>query len=196
MRNVAGVTYRIDACIECGKHVRVRKCRWATFKFCSRRCGYRWHDKHGKVAITCKICLKSFSVISFREKTAKYCSRKCYYIGSRHRGKTWYKCKCCQQKFRGAASQKRVFCSRSCVSKNKFTRFNPKFPDSALIAMRRRGLVKKCSRCGYRKNPNILGVHHKDRNRRNNRIENLEVLCANCHSVEHAKHIVHAGKHN
>jgi len=28
-------------------------------------------------------------------------------------------------------------------------------------------------------------VHHKDRNRENNEIENLELLCPNCHSEDH-----------
>lgn len=37
-----------------------------------------------------------------------------------------------------------------------------------------------------RKDPSKhLEVHHKDRNKRNNSIENLEVLCVNCHDKEH-----------
>jgi len=32
-----------------------------------------------------------------------------------------------------------------------------------------------------------LELHHRDRNRRNNRPENLETLCANCHRLEHAR---------
>lgn len=42
-----------------------------------------------------------------------------------------------------------------------------------------------CNRCGYNQHPSILEVHHKDRNRENNTEENLEVLCPNCHTVEH-----------
>ncbi len=41
---------------------------------------------------------------------------------------------------------------------------------------------KVCSRCGYDK---YVIVHHKDRDRSNNSIENLEVLCPNCHALEH-----------
>lgn len=41
-----------------------------------------------------------------------------------------------------------------------------------------------CNRCGY-SNLLALEVHHKDRNRENNEISNLEVLCANCHTLEH-----------
>jgi 5-methylcytosine-specific restriction endonuclease McrA len=30
-----------------------------------------------------------------------------------------------------------------------------------------------------------LTVHHKDRNRKNNTRENLEILCPICHAIEH-----------
>ncbi|KQL21872.1 hypothetical protein AN957_09995 [Cytobacillus solani] len=39
-----------------------------------------------------------------------------------------------------------------------------------------------CNRCGINEN---LQVHHKDRNRSNNELDNLEVLCYDCHSEEH-----------
>lgn len=43
---------------------------------------------------------------------------------------------------------------------------------------------KKCNNCGYT-DERALEVHHKDRNRSNNDIANLEVLCSNCHKLEH-----------
>lgn len=46
------------------------------------------------------------------------------------------------------------------------------------------GKLTECLRCGYN-NKQVLEVHHKDRNRSNNSMENLEVLCANCHKLEH-----------
>ena len=42
-----------------------------------------------------------------------------------------------------------------------------------------------CNRCGYDEYVRILRVHHRDRNRENNHPDNLEVLCPNCHEVEH-----------
>jgi len=45
-------------------------------------------------------------------------------------------------------------------------------------------LPQACNRCGYDK---YVIVHHKDRNRKNNCIENLEVICPNCHALEHWK---------
>lgn len=43
----------------------------------------------------------------------------------------------------------------------------------------------KCERCGYDEHPAGIVVHHKDRDRTNNSIENLEILCAICHNIEH-----------
>lgn len=45
--------------------------------------------------------------------------------------------------------------------------------------------AKKCERCGYDDNENAILVHHKDRNRLNASKENLEILCYNCHTIEH-----------
>jgi 5-methylcytosine-specific restriction endonuclease McrA len=42
-----------------------------------------------------------------------------------------------------------------------------------------------CNRCGFDAHPEILTVHHKDRDRSNNLTDNLEVLCPNCHALEH-----------
>jgi len=47
-------------------------------------------------------------------------------------------------------------------------------------------LLSRCNRC-KNKDLRVLEVHHKDRNRKNNKIENLEILCANCHKIEHLK---------
>jgi hypothetical protein len=45
--------------------------------------------------------------------------------------------------------------------------------------------MSHCSKCGYDRHPEILEVNHIDCNRKNNRIENLEVLCPNCHREFH-----------
>ncbi len=43
---------------------------------------------------------------------------------------------------------------------------------------------KKCCRCGLTEwlgNPIPLELHHKDGNKNNNHLDNLEILCPNCH---------------
>lgn len=45
---------------------------------------------------------------------------------------------------------------------------------------------KACMRCGtIEEHDNDIHVHHRDRNRRNGAVENLEVLCRTCHMQEH-----------
>jgi hypothetical protein len=44
---------------------------------------------------------------------------------------------------------------------------------------------KKCELCGFDQHEAAIIVHHKDRNRDNNADDNLQVLCANCHAIEH-----------
>lgn len=39
----------------------------------------------------------------------------------------------------------------------------------------------KCLVCGWEEDPRILEVHHIDEDRENNRVENLCILCPNCH---------------
>jgi hypothetical protein len=46
--------------------------------------------------------------------------------------------------------------------------------------------ITTCERCGWHHPLNeSLARHHKDRNRNNNDLDNLEVLCQSCHSKEH-----------
>jgi len=51
---------------------------------------------------------------------------------------------------------------------------------------------KICERCGS--NLNIL-VHHKDENRSNNTLDNLEVLCKKCHQNHHCTRDAKTGKY-
>ena len=57
--------------------------------------------------------------------------------------------------------------------------------DYRTLAFKVAGKPRICERCGYDTHEAAIIVHHKDRNRDNNDISNLEVLCANCHAIEH-----------
>lgn len=93
------------------------------------------------------------------------------------------KCLCCGTLFRTEerASNEQVTCSRACSN----TYFRTK--ESSPSSYRSRALKhygSKCSVCGF-SNILALEVHHIDKNRDNNSIENLKVLCANCHRITH-----------
>jgi predicted HNH restriction endonuclease len=63
----------------------------------------------------------------------------------------------------------------------------PKSQRTQAIAawLRKRGLMINCERCGYKEVPEILALHHKNRDRTNNTKHNIEILCPNCHTIEH-----------
>ena len=52
------------------------------------------------------------------------------------------------------------------------------------ILLKNRRDLFTCERCG-KKSDIPLPRHHKDRDRSNNKIDNLEVLCVSCHNKEH-----------
>ena len=175
-------------CATCSIKFYVPHNRKDTAKYCSRQCqGRGMVDKGEK---DCGVCGTRFSFIATRANTAKYCSRKCYYKSLKNRGSVKHSCRHCGNEFWDSPSKNRKYCSKHCVNKENKKTFKPKYT-TVRKQMLSRNLVKKCERCGYSEHPKILGVHHRDRNRNNNKLENLEVLCPNCHSLEHKKHIAH-----
>lgn len=87
------------------------------------------------------------------------------------------------------------FCSRSCKDNGQSIEFGIKeiwpahYTDGSGINYREKLLSKteihECAECGYKEHPEILQAHHKDRDRTNNTLDNLELLCPNCHQWEH-----------
>ena len=82
-------------------------------------------------------------------------------------------------------------CSRSCANKHregiKYKIGSPRNKVKSQRALKLRLLKergKKCEKCDYNKYQ-ILEVHHKNRNRKNNELKNLELICPNCHAEEH-----------
>lgn len=173
-------------CRECGKDVRIPKHRWSKFEFCSRQCLYRWHANNDRVTLTCSICDLEFSVMRFRSSTAKYCSRKCYYASLRGRGSVALTCVVCGKSFNRPPSRA-IYASPVCdkTCRGLLMRKEQPTVKGYRVWMKRRGVVEKCGRCGFDAIPDILVVHHHDHNRSNNKPDNLEVLCPNCHAIEH-----------
>lgn len=86
---------------------------------------------------------------------------------------------------REGAEDEKTTCSIGCA--NTYFRSGANHPNYKNGSGTYRSLVKleKCNKCGYNEYPQILQVHHIDRDRTNNILTNLEVLCPNCHLVDH-----------
>lgn len=180
-------------CKKCNKEFYVSKYRIGKAKFCSKQC----HGTGQQLLFTkkCMICEKQFSFKAWRDNRAKYCSRSCYYKSMVSKGTVEKSCPFCGVKFKTSPSHDKVCCSWNCRKQYlllKIPLSEKRSFSKIRQAMQSRGMVKKCFDCGYHSHPEVLGIHHQDGNRKNNILENLIVLCANCHSLRHKKHIVHS----
>lgn len=192
MSGMTRIRVKVDkTCKHCGTHFTVPNYRKDTAEYCGRKCMAL--AARMQIIANCEICGTEFTHIASRANKAKYCSRKCYHKAQINRGTQKYTCEHCGTDFLDSPSHKRKYCSKKCVNKAHKLIWAPK-PTTVRKIMARRNLIVHCERCGYDAEPKILGVHHKDRNRNNNTPENLEMLCPNCHSLEHAKHIAHGFK--
>lgn len=129
------------------------------------------------------------------------CSHSCSYLKKQKR--TLVSCAFCQEEFSITSYRKSrsksglYFCSRehkdTAQRLESGTEFESLRPDhyglgahnSTYRTIAFRNHPKECNRCSYDTEPGILVVHHKDRDRKNNLPKNLEVLCPNCHELEH-----------
>jgi 5-methylcytosine-specific restriction endonuclease McrA len=97
-------------------------------------------------------------------------------------------CLNCNKEFKTENSARPQYtCSRSCANTYFRTgKHNPLWKSG--IGSYRTNALKfygsKCMICGI-DNIAVLQVHHKDKNRYNNEVSNLQILCANCHLLVH-----------
>lgn len=139
-----------------------------------------------------KVHTKELRQVKENEKLGhkNFCSKECLANFRKTSVQTY--CTCCGKEIEvRLAEYKRSksgfhYCSRSCATKInntlKIGTNHPNFKDGSGTyreqALRHYGSF--CSVCGYNIEP-ALEVHHRDSNRRNNKLENLDVLCATHH---------------
>lgn len=150
-------------CLQCNveHNVLQKEIKRGFGKFCSKQCGYNY--RLGKKVITetnvsCGYCHKEFYKNSFRQSFSK--------------SGLFF---CCRE-HKDAAQRTE---SKTLILPHYTTGISV-YRDIAF-----RSKVKQCERCNYNANMAAIIVHHIDRNRDNNDISNLEVLCCNCHAIEH-----------
>lgn len=144
---------------------------------------------------------KNYFIIAPSDKQ-KYCSRNCWYAVRRnYRIKTSPPCITCGKLIIRKGASK--FCSIKCQFRNQYNQYISRWKQG--LENGNRGIntktlsrhIKhylfekfgdKCFRCGWdQKHPKTLVVpleiNHIDGNSENNKEENLELLCPNCHAL-------------
>ena len=142
------------------------------------------------ISIKCDYCNKEFNLPRYlynkrlKRNNKIYCSKKCSYEGS----KKIVKCKfanCGKEIYKQPHKIKQsisgnVFCSHSCSSSYNNT-FREKYSVNTYRRIAFEKYEHKCALCGWNEDERILEVHHIDENRKNNKLNNLIILCPICH---------------
>jgi hypothetical protein len=136
----------------------------------------------------CVVCNKPIYKRPFeiqRNRGNVYCDISCYGMACRKEKP----CVVCGKLILSSANKKT--CNRECANKHRVGikyKFNaPKDKVKAYKTLKTRLIRirgKTCERCQYDKHE-ILQIHHKDSNRSNNNLDNLELICPNCHFEKH-----------
>lgn len=159
------------------------------------------------IKTNCLNCQNDFDahLKELKRGNGKYCSRKCSHearVKNLVPKDPNVTCSYCSTRFylneskRMASKSGLYFCCRAHkdLAQHKSFNLSEMWPDhynsspydsSDYRALAFTKYEKKCMRCGYDKITDILEVHHKDHDRKNNSIDNLEVLCPNCHCEHH-----------
>lgn len=143
--------------------------------------------------VICDYCRYPFLKQTRLLREKNYCNRECQ-SEAQVTGKN-YPCEVCKKKiYRNISQAKKsksgmFFCSKECKDIGVLTiqEIRPEFYDTGISDYRTiafREYPKICSICGYN-NEKALEVHHLDKDRNNNSVYNLIVLCCNCHTLIH-----------
>lgn|SRR3989344_1495623 len=148
--------------------------------------------------VNCKRCRKEMYAKPRHLKIGwgKFCSQKCQFESQRTGTKI--PCSACQKSLYRTPSDfdhsksKHFFCNKSCLAiwKNKNIIVGERHSHwkngegSYRKIMLRTKTKPVCGDCKI-KDLKVLLVHHRDRNRKNNKLDNLVWLCHNCHFLEH-----------
>jgi HNH endonuclease len=190
------------ACAQCGKVFAITPSRLARSKrglaFCSNACSAKHHSEtHSEANAQCQYCGKVFhrSPANFhKSSTHAYCGRVCY-DKARSEGIAEVRkpvdesdhpatCTFCGKTFVIKRSpfggyRPKKYCSKECQRQSHIT--TGSYIPRAVVLKQQGGSCEMCSCLDV----SILEVHHKDRNRSNNKLDNLILLCPNCHTKLH-----------
>lgn len=162
-------------------------------KTCSNACarvsfGWKGNRVFTRYTVNCAVCSTPFETVPTSSKQ-RTCSRACQWAYKRAhpRWPEQRQCVYCGTEFLAYRSQTR-YCSRVCGSRSRLDRM---IRDGTIGTQSRKLKARllaqraSCHRCGWSEEIAVLEAHHVDRNRKNNREDNLILLCPNCHSIDH-----------
>ena len=124
--------------------------------FCSINCGNKANIHNKYVELSCAHCSSIFKRLKSKLKASKHSIYFCSKV-----------CKDLGQTYIEA------------IKPDHYGTGESNYREKAFAA-----LDKKCTTCGI-DNEFALEVHHIDKNRSNNKLSNLIILCANCHTLIH-----------
>lgn len=146
---------------------------------------FNGHKSHCKIHLGEK---KYFEIINIRKENANkaHITQKQNRIKKKKiKDEKWlkeeHKCQYCNKIMTERYGSGR-FCNKSCANTYSSSH-NPNFQKSNQSYRERafKAFPHKCAVCGYNEEEKILQVHHIDKNRSNSKLENLVILCPNCH---------------
>lgn len=153
--------------------------------------------RRARISVACKRCDKKFSVKPSHHTLGfgKYCSRTCSAL-SKRKGESVPCDVCGTEVYRAAGRKKKsksgkFFCTKRCQTlwRNQLyigeRHANWRHGRAAYRSVLGRAHREKVCELCRTQDQRILTVHHKDRNRKNNELDNLAWLCHNCHFLVH-----------
>jgi len=152
-------------CLNCNAEIYIenKEIKRGNGKFCSRQCSATYNAKQRPTLepnVICALCHQEFHISESKKKNSK--------------SGLYFCCRTHKDVAQQIGGIKEIMPSHyNVASENTYRRI--------AFAVKQ----KICERCGYDKHVAGIIVHHRDRNRNNNDISNLEVLCCICHAIEH-----------
>ncbi len=171
-------------------------------RFCNEKCARSFStkkdiDRKTKI-VNCIVCGKEIQVS--KRASSKLCKcDNCRKHKKYSRENKEEFCLNCNKKLKDGQYK---FCSQKCPSEYKYKQYIKKWKNNEVDGTKSNGnaisnyirkyLFKKynnkCSRCGWNKKNQYIGkvileIEHIDGNPKNNKEENLDLICPNCHSL-------------
>jgi len=165
--------------------------------FCSQTCAYASRNK--KITTLCKQCQVSISVGKKQKlETGNFCSLHCsaIYRNLNKQNKKYF-CQYCGKNMK----IKQKYCSHMCQHEFQYQDYIEKWKTGLITGSKGMGKIsdhirrymlaknqQKCQNCGFDKvhplsKKSILQIDHINGDWEDNREENLQVLCPNCHAL-------------